>query len=251
VDEPHTTKGYRFDFDLLIIVSQKELADRAAYWTRADERLIEEMIAGRLRTPVNFIVHSLQQVNDGLAHGRFFMDIAREGIAIYESDDRELARPCPGHRRPISIWRESILRSGFRCHAEIQTRQRCQGSGFLKETAFSSIRRQKASSMRPSRKHLYTPHNHNIAFLRTQAERLDLRLVEAWPRESRKDRALFEKLKDAYVKGRYSKHYRITTEELVWLSERVGRTRSDCACNLHERISALEAMLGLGTTSAD
>jgi hypothetical protein len=46
VDEPHTAKGYRSDFDLLIIVSQKELADRAAYWTRADERLIEEMIAG-------------------------------------------------------------------------------------------------------------------------------------------------------------------------------------------------------------
>jgi hypothetical protein len=55
---------------------------------------------------------------------------------------------------------------------------------------------------------LYSPHNHNIAFLRTQAERLDLRLVEAWPRELRKDRALFEKLKDAYVKARYSKHYR-------------------------------------------
>ena len=37
-----------------------------------------------LHTPVNFIVHTLQAVNDGLARGRyFFMDIARDGISLY------------------------------------------------------------------------------------------------------------------------------------------------------------------------
>ena len=68
---------------------------------------------------------------------------------------------------------------------------------------------------------------HNLAFLRTQAERIDLRLVDAWPRETRADRARFEKLKEAYVKARYSKHYRITEEELLWLGncvEVLGRT---------------------------
>src|SRR3546814_4896089 len=29
----------------------------------------------------------------------------------------------------------------------------------------------------------YTPHVHNLGFLRTQAERIDMRLVDAWPRE--------------------------------------------------------------------
>src|SRR5690349_5172815 len=67
----------------------------------------------------------------------------------------------------------------------------------------------------------YTPHIHNIAFLRTQADKLDARLVQVWPRTSRQDRARFEKLKDAYVKARYSKHYRISAEELAWLSTRV------------------------------
>src|SRR3546814_10025457 len=51
----------------------------------------------------------------------------------------------------------------------------------------------------------YTPHVHNLGFLRTQAERIDMRLVDAWPRERREDRARFEKLKEAYVKARYSK----------------------------------------------
>ena len=51
---------------------------------------------------------------------------------------------------------------------------------------------------------------------------------------------MFEKLKDAYVKARYSKHYRISAEELAWLGERVeelGRVVHEvCA----ERIAELE-----------
>ncbi len=97
VHEPHTERGYRSDFDLLIIVNQKELTDRAEYWEKAEERLDREtMILNRLRTPVNFIVHTLQEVNDGLAHGRyFFMDIARDGIALYQVDNSELHEPKP------------------------------------------------------------------------------------------------------------------------------------------------------------
>src|SRR3546814_14946767 len=40
----------------------------------------------------------------------------------------------------------------------------------------------------------YTPHVHNLGFLRTQADRIDMRLVNAWPRETPTDRARFEKL---------------------------------------------------------
>ncbi|VWX50108.1 hypothetical protein NOVOSPHI9U_260169 [Novosphingobium sp. 9U] len=65
VDEPHTATGYVSDFDLLVIVDQKELTDRAAYWTATEQRLIEEKLVERLRTPVNFVVHSWQEVGDG------------------------------------------------------------------------------------------------------------------------------------------------------------------------------------------
>ena len=33
----HTAKGYRSDFDLLIIVSHAKLTDRAEFWASADE----------------------------------------------------------------------------------------------------------------------------------------------------------------------------------------------------------------------
>jgi predicted nucleotidyltransferase len=97
VHEPHTERGYRSDFDLQIIVNQKELTDRIDYWDKAEERIDREtMILNRLSTPVNFIVHTLQEVNDGLAHGRyFFMDIARDGIALIRSTTANCTSPDP------------------------------------------------------------------------------------------------------------------------------------------------------------
>jgi len=38
VDEPHTAKGYRSDFDLLIIVSDKRLIDKVDVWSKLDDR---------------------------------------------------------------------------------------------------------------------------------------------------------------------------------------------------------------------
>jgi HEPN domain-containing protein len=86
----------------------------------------------------------------------------------------------------------------------------------------------------------YTPHVHNLAFLRTQAERLDRRLVYAWPRDTRKHQALFEKLKEAYVKARYSRHYRITADELAWLGEQIEELGRVVHTLCAERIAQLE-----------
>jgi hypothetical protein len=52
---------------------------------------------------------------------------------------------------------------------------------------------------------------------------------------------MFEKLKEAYVKARYSKHYKISAEELAWLSERVSELGSIVHVICNDRIAALEA----------
>ena len=97
IDEPHTAKGYQSDYDLLIIVNDKRLTDRVKYWAKLDDRLMREYgVTGTLKTPVNFIVHTIQEVNDGLAHGRyFFMDVKKDGVALYQFDDTELHTPKP------------------------------------------------------------------------------------------------------------------------------------------------------------
>src|SRR3546814_18628083 len=68
-----------------------------SYWLKADDRLTRELaITQTIKTPVNFIVHTIQEVNDGLAHGRyFFMDVRRDVIALYQTVDDELHEPKP------------------------------------------------------------------------------------------------------------------------------------------------------------
>lgn len=244
VDEPHTAKGYRSDFDLLVIVNDKRLTDRVDYWSGGDERLMREHdITKALKTPVNFIVHSLQEVNDGLAHGRyFFMDIARDGIALYESDDRKLRTPTP--KTPAQAL--ALANEYFEewCPAAMRKRKLSQDAidqGFNKEAAF--LLHQTVETLYHCVmlvRTFYTPHVHNLAFLRGQAEKLDPRLTHVWP-VGRRERAMFAKLKEAYVKARYSKHYRISIEELTWLAgqiEELGRV-VHAVCS--DRIAELEA----------
>ena len=244
VDEPHTAKGYRSDFDLLIIVSDKRLTDLVDYWAKAEERLIRELsITKMLHTPVNFIVHTLQEVNDALAHGRyFFMDIAREGIVLYQSDDSELHEPKPKTpeqalataREYFDEWYPSATRAHVNFEDDLKR-------GWNKDAAFmlhQAVERLYHCLLLVCT--FYTPHVHNIRFLRTQAERLDRRLVYVWPTDTRRDRARFEKLKAAYVKARYSKHYRISEEELTWLGEQVEELGRVVHAVCSERIAELE-----------
>ncbi|HEX2813721.1 MAG TPA: nucleotidyltransferase [Sphingopyxis sp.] len=245
VDEPHTAKGYRSDFDLLIIVNDKRLTDKIDFWSKLDDRLTRELAIDKtLHTPVNFIVHTLQEVNDGLAHGRyFFMDVAKDGTALYEYDDKELHKPKPKTpeqalamaREYFDEWFPAAMRKSKLSRDAIE-------QSFPKEAAF--LLHQTTETLYHCALLVctfYTPHVHNLGFLRTQAERLDMRLVDAWPRDIKADRSRFEKLKEAYVKARYSKHYRISEEDLMWLACRVEELGRAVHAICSERIAALEA----------
>ena len=244
VDEPHTAKGYQSDFDLLVIVNHEKLTDRVEFWSSAEDRLNRELaITKALHTPVNFIVHTLAEVNAGLSEGRyFFIDIARDGIALYQSDTTDLPEPQPKTptqalamaREYFDEWLPSAGKrfDGAKFHIS---------NGNLKDAAFDlhqTAERYFHCVLLVCT--FYTPHVHNLGFLRTQAERIDPRLIEVWPRETKADRARFEKLKEAYVKARYSKHYRITEDELAWLDARVETLGQVVQVVCEEHIAALE-----------
>ena len=225
IDAPLSANQYKSDYDILVIVSQKELTDRAAYWAKAEERLIRAYtIEKTLRTPVNFIVHSLHEVNDGLAHGRvFFMEVAKDGIAIYEADGNELTTPRPKTpQQALETAREYFEEHVASAAEQLEIFKFCMTRRSWKKAAFNL--HQAVESLYQGlllTLTYYTPYNHNIAFLRSLAEGLDRRLYGIWPETNRRERAMFQKLKEAYTKARYAKHYKISEEELTWLGERV------------------------------
>ncbi|MBX9802005.1 MAG: HEPN domain-containing protein [Caulobacteraceae bacterium] len=89
---------YFSDYDLLVVVADERHADVLEFWAAAEKRLLAELSSGeRLRTPVNFIVHTQAEVDDALTRGRyFFMDIMADGIVLLEAPDAPaFAEPQP------------------------------------------------------------------------------------------------------------------------------------------------------------
>jgi uncharacterized protein len=237
---------YFSDYDLLVVVDREELTDVPEFWAGTEEQLLQELASGRnLRTPVSLIYHSLEDVNEKLGLGRyFFMDIVRDGILLFEEPGHAFAEP-----RPLSAaealqetqdyfeeWFESANEffDDFKSNLE---------RGRLKKAAFELHQAtERYYHCLFLVRTLYSPKTHNLNQLRQLAEAMEPRLKKVWPRTTKFERRCYELLRDAYVKARYSRHYRISGEQLEWLSGRVellqGIVRELCKTRIAELAQA-------------
>src|SRR5258705_921986 len=223
VDEPEN--GYQSDFDLLIVVSHRDLTEIADYWYVAEDRILRDPAIAR---PVNIIVHSIDEVNQALKRGEYFwVDIARDGIALYQLPRHELAAPMPltptdAHRMANEYF-EHWLPVADHARSLSDT---SIGDGVLRDAAFmlhQATERLYICFLLV--RTLYFPRSHNIKFLRSLAEDKEPRLIEAWPRETKVDRRRFELLKRAYVEARYSANYEIGADDLEALTKCIRELR--------------------------
>lgn len=242
VDEPDN--GYQSDFDLLIVVSHRDLTEIADYWYVAEDKILRDPAIGR---PVNVIVHSIDEVNRALKRGEYFwVDIVREGIALYELPQHELAAPMPlspsdalemagdyfdAKLGDVNVWLETAFEqaakeedaSRYRRHAAFNLHQATEAA----YACFLLVRT------------LYFPRSHNIKFLRSLAEDNEPRLIDAWPRAAKLDRRRFELLKRAYVEARYSANYEVSRGDLDALTGCVRRLRDLVETVSRERLAEL------------
>lgn len=79
VDEPRTLKGYRSDFDLLVVVNNNKLSDYT-YWHKAKDRLLRDK---DIRTPTSIVTHSRRFINTALRRGQHFFLISDEKESYY------------------------------------------------------------------------------------------------------------------------------------------------------------------------
>ena len=223
VDDP--IGGYVSDYDLLVVVNDEKLTDITDYWAKAEDHLLREYsISHRLTAPVNFIVHSLADVNKQLKVGRyFFTDIARDGIVLYKApgyhfDQPQTLAPAEALKEAqgyLDYWLPMAAHASQLADVSV-------ANGVYRDAAFMLHQAaERAYHGLLLVMTLYSPKSHKLNFLRSQAEQLDVRLAEAWPRGTKFEQRCFDLLRRAYVDARYSPHYKITAEELAWLGERV------------------------------
>jgi predicted nucleotidyltransferase/HEPN domain-containing protein len=218
---------YFSDYDLLVVVDREELTDVPEFWARTEDKLLDELASGHnLRTPVSLIVHSLGDVNEKLRLGRyFFMDIVREGVVLFEEAGHPFAEPKP--LSPAEALRETrdYYEEWFESADDFsQSAEDACARGKSKLAAF--LLHQATERFYHCLflvRTLYSPKTHNLNQLRQLAEAIEPRLKEVWPCSTKFERRCYELLRDAYVKARYSRHYRISGDELAWLAGRVER----------------------------
>ena len=235
---------YFSDFDLLVVVDHEDLTDVPEFWAETEDKLLAELSEGKaLRTPVSLIYHSLDDVNEKLRLGRyFFIDILREGILLFEEPGHPFAEPQPlspqqaldETRSFFDQWFESAneffdnftinLERGRHNNAAFQLHQateRLYQCLFLVRT-------------------LYTPKTHNLNRLRALAEDMEPSLKQVWPASNRDEKRAYARLREAYIKARYSREYRITGAELEWLGTRVELLKSLVERACRARLETLE-----------
>ena len=243
VDEPYN--GYLSDFDLLIVVSHPKLTDIADYWWEAENKILHDPSVGRI---VNLIVHDLAEVNQALGRGEYFWtDIARDGVTLYELPGHPLAVP-----KPMTPLDAVEMAQGYLDHWLPMIAESLAGAKFYvgrgnqKDAAFLLHQATERAYICFLLVHtFYFPRSHNIKFLRSLAEDVDKRLIEAWPRVQRIDKRRFETLKRAYVEARYSDQYEVSVEDLDALASSARRLRDLVAETCEARIRSLRAAAGV------
>jgi predicted nucleotidyltransferase/HEPN domain-containing protein len=242
VDDP--VGRYFSDFDLLVVVSHEDLTDVPEFWTKTEDRLLAELSEGKqLRTPVSLIYHSFDDVNEKLRLGRyFFIDILKEGILLLDEPGYPFAEPKALSPREAfdesRAFFEEWLASADRA---LKGARFYKSEGDTKDAAF--LMHQATERLYQCLflvRTLYTPKTHNLNRLRALAESMEPSLKQVWPSSTRDEKRAYARLREAYIKARYSREYRITSEQLEWLGSRVELLKSlvDRACRI--RLEALE-----------
>ncbi|ASA57743.1 HEPN domain-containing protein [Vibrio gazogenes] len=212
--------GYVSDYDILVIVNKSSLVEEDLIWRRAEEQIDRKVTSA----PLGLIVHTLEEVNEQLRQGHyFFKDIREEGIEIFAATPKALAEPgdLTDEERhqiaqhhfdhwfisasdffelfQISVEREKLAQAAFLLH---QSTERFFACTLLVLTN-------------------YLPKTHNIEKLKKYCAEQARAFADIFPMDDKFHRRSFRRLQRAYIDARYSMHYEITEEELVYLQSEV------------------------------
>ncbi|MDD5727943.1 MAG: HEPN domain-containing protein, partial [Victivallales bacterium] len=180
-------------------------------------------------------------VNKELAEGNyFFNDIKSEGILLYNSRRKKLAR-----KRKLNIeetqkqaqdyfdeWFESA--NNFFIAYGL-----CLQKEMLKEAVF--LLHQATERFYHTLTLVFTGYKHkthDLEALGNLASTLNLEYKKIFPRKTETEKHHFTLLQNAYIDSRYKKGYRITRKELEYLEKRVARLRDLTAKTCKAKIAS-------------
>ena len=233
---------YKSDFDLLVVTTAHEAAQRHAKWRRIEDKLRSHP---ELRTLTSLIVIDINALNRELQRGRFFYrDIQKEGIVLYDAQFFTLAKAK--ELSPELRWEEAKI------HFD---KWFTSANEFYDDFLFNFEKKRNhmaAFMLHQATERLfmttllvytnYKPKSHDLKKLYPQVISQDPAFITIFPQNAEWEKENFILLKNAYIDSRYNMdEFHITREQLEWLAERVTRLKELTEKSCQAKIKHLEA----------
>ncbi len=217
---PDRKSGHKSDYDILVVTKEKSIAINTGLW----RKISRECDNCALSTHVQIIAHDIQELNIKLARAQYFYsDVRKEGCLLYDSENFKLARKRklkPKEKKRIAQdyfdhW-FGRTEDAYISFADSLKRNRYNWAAFnlhqAAEHAYKTILLVFTN---------YNPNEHLLGLLGNMAVEYAAALADIFPKETREERERFKLLDYAYIGARYDPDYRISREELEYLSKRV------------------------------
>ena len=192
------------------------------------------------RCTIGFLNHMIEQGY------YFYVDVAKEGIALYDSERSTLSEPkilTPAEALDKALahydtWYKSA--TGFyKCYRFSLAEGELNIAAFLLHqtterflTAYLLVHTD------------YKPRTHDLDRLMPLAAAHDVEALKVFPKGTQQEQDRFDLLRRAYVDARYNPDYSITREELDYLAGRIEFLQAFVQRTCQEKIENLKSRLG-------
>ena len=232
-----TTYEYSSDFDILVIVKDKALADNIDLWNDIEDK------AGKppVETSVRLIAHDIAFVNRQLKKGQyFFSDIKKDGIILYDSKNCKLAEPKQLSPKEKLGQAKAYFKFWFKkANNFYRTFEFNLDEKMYEEAAFMLHQATECLYGAALLVHTnYKPKRHDIKKLGKQAARQDPVFSKTFPLGTKQERDRFDLLRQAYVGARYHENYKITLQELKYLGRCVELLRDQTETSCEKKMTS-------------
>lgn len=217
--ENGTTYEYNSDFDILV-VTNKKIEDIHRCWRKVRSKIDSKP----LLTKTTIINHAIHFLNERIKHSYyFFVDIAKEGVMLYDSGRHELAVPeVIGPKKRLQKA-EQYLHYWMNEADEfmVDFRNAFERGSYKKAAFYLHQAAENYYAVFSLVLTDYKPKTHDLEDLRSRAIKINEAQREVFPSRTEEEQYRFDLLKRAYIEARYNENYHITEAELTYLAERV------------------------------
>ena len=231
--EGHITYSYESDLDIMVVTKSPKYRGPkgASFESDLTKRLERKGLRGKtFGAPwVTFVVEPIKYLNQQLEKSQyFFSDIKKEGILLYDSGEFALAEAKDLNQEERKQIAKDDFEVWFGSGAEFLLGvDFYTNKALLNKAAF--LLHQATESFYSAILLVFTgykPRLHDIEKLGSLASNYSDELLKIFPRDTKEQEEVFVLLKSAYTEARYNKNYKITAEQLIYLTKRIEKLKS-------------------------